>query len=275
MGIPKKGADGKEIPTYTYGAMSNPDVLTDYYTRRHTSQYRSHFFMLAQDFIMKSQMEPANAKLYKEKARKLLLRSLEVMPAELVIDYGEPQDGQEEYLYGDKKVRAFSDGLLDNYVRALYMAGDKAAAEKLGETLANQLESIMNYHANTDIRIAAKRDNMQDFYAAMDAYYKMNEIALDANFGQPKGALATRTYKFISVMLQQTIPKMIGDLNEQSKFDNDKKSKGSIGIYESLMLEMQVYTDAMAIHYDYKEDKQPAQKPTTPMSLPLGAGIGQ
>jgi hypothetical protein len=276
MGLQKKGADGKDIPTYTYGAMSNPDVLTDYYTRRHTSQYRMHFFMLAEDFLKKSEMEPTNAKLYKEKARKLLLRSLEVMPAEIVIDYGEPsQDGQEEYTYGGQKLRAYSDGILHNYVRALYMAGDKLAAEKLGKTLADQLESIMNYHANTDIRIAAKGDNIPDFYAAMDAYYKMNEIALDATYGQPKGALATRTSKFISGLLQKTIPQMIGDLKEQSKFDDNKKSNGAMGRYESMMFEIQIYTDAMAVYYGYKEDKQPAQKPTTPMSLPLGAGIGQ
>ena len=54
MGLPKKNANGKVIPTYTYGAMSNPDVLTDYYTRRHTSQYRLHFYMLAEDYVKKA-----------------------------------------------------------------------------------------------------------------------------------------------------------------------------------------------------------------------------
>ena len=32
---------------YVYGDMENPNVLTDYYTRRHTSQYRLHFASLA------------------------------------------------------------------------------------------------------------------------------------------------------------------------------------------------------------------------------------
>lgn len=279
MGIPKKDANGKAIPTYTYGAMSNPDVLTDYYTRRHTSQYRLHFYMLAEDFIKKADMDPSNAKSYKDKARKLLLRSLEVMPAEVVIDYGEPsQDGQEQYTLGGQKITAYSDGILHNYVRLLYIAGDKTAAEKLGKTIANQLESIMNYYDKTDVRIIARNDNTSDLYAAMDAYFKMNEIALDTTYGNDKGALATRTSKYISVMLQKTLPKIMKDIETTAKSKAEKVERGSnkAGVFANKLFEMQDITDGMAVFYGYKEDKAAVQPENLPMTgMPLGSGLGQ
>ena len=279
MGLPKKDGNGKIIPTYTYGAMSNPDVLTDYYTRRHTSQYRLHFYMLAEDFVKKAELDPSNAKLYREKARKLLLRSLEVMPAEVVIDYGEPsQDSQEEYSLGGQKIRAYSDGILHNYVRLLYVAGDKAAAEKLGKTIADQLESIMNYYEKTDVRIIARNDNTSDLYAAMDAYFKMNEIALDSKYGDEKGKLATRTSKYISTMLQKTIPGIIKELQATAKSSSEKTERGSnkAGVFATKMFEMQDMFDAMAVYYGYKEDKTAPQSQSVPMTnMPLGTGLGQ
>jgi len=278
MGLPKKNANGKVIPTYTYGAMSNPDVLTDYYTRRHTSQYRLHFYMLAEDYVKKAELDPSNAKIYKEKARKLLLRSLEVMPAEVVIDYGEPsQDGQEEYSLGGQKIRAYSDGILHNYVRLLYVAGDKVAAEKLGKTIATQLESIMNFYEKSDMRIIARNDNTSDLYAALDAYYKMNEIALDPKYGDSKGALATRTSKHISTMLQKTVPKMLKDLKEIAKLNSEKVEKGSnkAGVFANKLFEMEDQIDAMAVYYGYKEDKLVPQTEIQQMSMPLGTGLGQ
>jgi hypothetical protein len=278
MGLQKKDANGKLIPTYTYGAMSNPDVLTDYYTRRHTSQYRLHFYMLAEDFVKKAELDPSNANTYKEKARKLLLRSLEVMPAEVVIDYGEPsQDSQEEYTLGGQKFRAYSDGILHNYVRLLYVAGDKNAAEKLGKTIATQLESIMNFYEKSDVRIISRNDNTSDLYAAMDAYFKMNEIALDAKYGNAKGALATRTSKYISTMLQKTLPGIITEIKDTAKSNGEKTERGSnkAGVFANKMFEMQDMTDAMAVYYGYKEDKAAPQTESVPMSMPLGTGLGQ
>jgi hypothetical protein len=278
MGIQKKDSNGKLIPTYTYGAMSNPDVLTDYYTRRHTSQYRLHFYMLAEDYVKKAELDPSNAASYKEKARKLLLRSLEVMPAEVVIDYGEPsQDSQEEYSLGGQKFRAYSDGILHNYVRLLYVADDKAAAEKLGKTLATQLESIMKYYEKSDVRIISRNDNTSDLYASLDAYFKMNEIALDTKYGNPKGDLAKRTSQYISTMLQKTLPRIINEIKATAKSNGEKTERDSnkAGIFANKMFEMQDMTDAMAVYYGYKEDKAAPQPEMAPMSMPLGTGLGQ
>jgi hypothetical protein len=234
--------------------------------------------MLAEDFVKKAELDPSNANTYKEKARKLLLRSLEVMPAEVVIDYGEPsQDSQEEYTLGGQKFRAYSDGILHNYVRLLYVAGDKNAAEKLGKTIATQLESIMNFYEKSDVRIISRNDNTSDLYAAMDAYFKMNEIALDAKYGNAKGALATRTSKYISTMLQKTLPGIITEIKDTAKSNGEKTERGSnkAGVFANKMFEMQDMTDAMAVYYGYKEDKAAPQTESVPMSMPLGTGLGQ
>jgi len=66
--------------TYEYGKMNDPKVLTDYYARRHTQQYRSNFLLLAEQFIAKKDFKKANF---------LLDKSLELMPLENVLDFGE------------------------------------------------------------------------------------------------------------------------------------------------------------------------------------------
>lgn len=38
---------------YSYGDLKNPDVLTDYYARRHTTQYRQCFLQLAEEFYFR------------------------------------------------------------------------------------------------------------------------------------------------------------------------------------------------------------------------------
>jgi hypothetical protein len=71
--------------------MDNPDVLTDYYTRRHTKQYRAHFFSLAEEFMMKVfegnkgvPLTPSEVAECKKKTIALLHKSLEVMPADFI-----------------------------------------------------------------------------------------------------------------------------------------------------------------------------------------------
>ena len=39
---------------YQYGEMANPNVLTDYYARRHTTQFRANFLLLAEQLLLKN-----------------------------------------------------------------------------------------------------------------------------------------------------------------------------------------------------------------------------
>jgi len=68
------------MEVYQYGDMANPSVLTDYYARRHTSQFRVNFLLLAEQLQLKG-----NTK----KAIEVLDKSLKVMPFETVLDVGE------------------------------------------------------------------------------------------------------------------------------------------------------------------------------------------
>ena len=164
---------------YTFGQMDNPDVFVDYYARRHTDQYRLHFLSLAEDFVMKAMrsqelnkqremyaeagsvvaglpdaVSEKDIKMYMEKAKKLMHRSLEIMPANLVLDYGEPSPNpRDNYSINGKTLNAYSDGNLHEYVRVLYAAGDKKGAEELGAIVASQLESILTHYEKGNVAI--------------------------------------------------------------------------------------------------------------------------
>ena len=73
------------MKNYSFGNMADPSVITDYYARRHTSTYRKLFLSLANT-------------LYNNKdtirASKVLDRSLSLMPADVVLGFGDDLYGQ-------------------------------------------------------------------------------------------------------------------------------------------------------------------------------------
>ena len=123
------------MKNYSFGQMNKAHVLTDYYARRHTSQFRTQFYSLAEYYIQLAENEekfnntaapsgmtydiacekrgeiglakeirsnPLSSKKrissYRKKAADLLKKSLSIMPTEHVIDGGEPsRNPQEKY----------------------------------------------------------------------------------------------------------------------------------------------------------------------------------
>lgn len=263
------------MKNYSYGEMNNPDVLTDYYARRHTSQYRMHFLALAEYYLNRTLFgaSPDEEKEFKKRAIALINRSLEVMPAEFVIDYGEPTGGQKKYTVAGTQLPSYSDGILHDYVRILYMAGDVKGAEALGATLAEQLESIIDYYDKTDVRIAASLDNRKHFIAALDAYFSLNESAsaLDSN---PDGELAKRTLAKLDYIYKDMFPRMIDELKDIAKNNGEKTRRSSKpGYYANMMFNLEDYAQGMAIHYRMMEDKPAAGEQTQPTGgmLPVAA----
>ena len=283
---------------YNYGAMSNPDVLTDYYTRRHTSQYRLHFASLADDFLSKADQENqmrqnklANIKLlrqngqsaqanqleatlkgvdgkianYKKKAGNLLKHSLEVMPANVVIDYGEPTvDGRVKYTNGGQSLNAQSDGILHDYVRMLYKTGDKKTAEELGKTVADQLESIMLYFEMSDAYFAGNPENTDDLYAALDAYFNLNVAAIDPETGNPTGALAKRTQAKIDYLYKKVFPSIFDKLEKKANDNGESTRRGAkAGRYAGMLFTLQDYIEAIGVHYGYLEGTAAPQQPNS------------
>lgn len=279
---------------YHYGDMKNPDVLTDYYTRRHTTQYRSHFLRLASSFLREieyaervaatnANMEVSDVlseekqKEYKQKAIKLLKKSLEVMPAEIVIDHSEPSQNGDQYLVNGAMRRGFTDGVLHDYVDIFYVAGDKESARKLAKTLATQYESVFEYFDKSDARISGHKNNVKDLYAALESYFVIYGAVSSEDSGSE---LDNRMFKALSNVYSKTIPNMISTLEEAAENNGESVRRGSseVGPYAQRAFDIIDFTDGIAFRVGFKEmPKEPApapagQRPATGQPAP---GQGQ
>ncbi len=268
---------------YKFGDLKNPNVLTDYYARRQTVQYRGHFSTLAQELLRKveeakdikskgtqyltlleqsGQKEEADRlrivyknanKIIKEnnaKVIKLIKRSLEVMPIETVLDYGEPRQGGKEYTVGSNKIPAFGDGTLQEYVTILYNAGDKLLANELGLKIAKDLESIIAFYENSDIEIAANPENTPDLFAALDNYFVIMMAAMDPVNGDPKGPLAYSMSTKVNELYHKVFPKWYAILKTAAQ-DNGESLNGvsNTGKYAQMYFNLQTNLEAIGVNY--------------------------
>lgn len=282
------------MEVYKFGEMQNPDVLTDYYTRRHTKQYRAHFLALAEDYLTKAldsengsdyRGAPVANKLskkeiaeYKKKAIKLINRSLEAMPAEIVIDYGEPSDNRapsDDYTIPGGTLKSYKDGDLHNYVTLLYSAGDMKGAEKLGDIVADQLESIMTYFEKSDVKFIRDPANRKDFYAAINAYFILHLSAKESGNGD--GKLAKRTGKMIEHLYDKIFPSMINELKDRANYNGEASTGSKAGANAQAYHALQDYSDGIAYHFGLKEMPAPPLQPAQPTGAqPTGQpGQGQ
>lgn len=287
---------------YSYGEMSNPDVLTDYYTRRHTTQYRLHFLSLAEDYISKAiqaeseierqkmmaqfnndQMSTLNASLsekqieeYKKKAAALLNKSLEVMPADVVIDWSEPSRSRSQadnYELNGVSLPAYNDGILHEYVGSLLMAGDKKSAEKLAKQVADNLETILTYFEKSDVSVVARPENTKDLYAALDAYFKLHSALADDKYGIPESEVTKQTAAKIEHVYQNMFPSMMDRLRELANENGESVRRGSrAGVYASYLFGLQDYSEAIGIHFGLikPQSTNTQSTPNMPAQLPDG-----
>lgn len=266
---------------YKYGAMDNPDVLTDYYARRHTSQYRQTFEILADQYIrqadeaaeikdrgmpiidsyrLRGQNKEADRFEYilknadkiiaesKDKAKKLILRSLEVMPADIVIDNGEPGQGNTTYNYGGQQIPSMNDGSLQNYVSILYEAGAIKEADKLAEEVARQLESIVNYYVKSNPRIAFGGDNTKPLFAALDAYFKVAQASM--TLGDEKSAISMRMKKQLDTWYNTDFKAAYAKAEQMisASGESPRRSATATGFTRNYFAARD-YLDAIATHY--------------------------
>jgi len=280
------------MKNYHFGAMNNPDVLTDYYTRRHTVQYRSHFLRLARDYMndvrysemIKQQFAGRDSiavdgvltgdeLAYRNKrAIALIKKSLEVMPAEFIIDYGEPNaSGYLDYsdqLTGEKFV-SHTDGVLHEYVDVLLMAGDKKGAAKLGNTVCDQLESIFNYFDKGNVAITSDQHNMKDFYSALEAYLLMYEAVNHPQFGDPNGVLAKRINTKLDEVYKTIIPSILTRLEALANERGESIRRGSLaGPTARKLFTIDDQTKAIGFSYNYLMPPKPVQAPGQPAAAP-------
>ena len=250
--------------TYLYGKMNKVNVLTDYYARRHTIQYRVNFLLLAEQYLNKGM---------KNKAIELLDFSLNKMPLENVLDVGEVNgfdpmsslsiNGEhQKFMFQDKEIRPMCSGTLHEYVQLYFLAGNKKKGEALGLKLMANYESIFNYFSHTDVRICTKPDNIEDLFAALDACFKIRSTIMGP-MGNKNGALALRINKAISSVYKRIIPKLMNDL-EQLASDNGESAASGAERYGSLFNNLLINSTAIGEHYNYL----PKEKKKVPVTTP-------
>jgi hypothetical protein len=281
---------------YSYGKMSDPDVLTDYYARRQTSQFRSQFAQLADYYLNRADEEERNQtqyasiaqnmraagqgqradslmgtikgaggriKDYRARAIKLVNRSLEVMPAEVVLDYGEPQPNKRPLQGADgTQYTSYQDGSLQDYVVMLYRAGDKKGAEKLGMVVAGQLESIINYFLKSDAIYAGR--NISDLESATANYLTIYNIANDKVMGSPQGQLASRTDKMVQKLYGSELPRLYKELETLATEEGEVLRRGASEGIAGMYFRLQGTMDALGVEQGVLAPPAPAQPTGTP-----------
>lgn len=201
---------------YTYGDLKNPDVLTDYYARRHTIQYRLCFLQLAEEFYFKGKkaedslaaatkvaiskpISESQKSIWKTqmtenfaKTEKLLDMAMEILPFETVLDFGEvgaidplgslSLNSKHSYYDAERKVQAYASGHLHEYVQlyTLIKKFDKASA--LATKVLGSYETIFGFFQNSDPSLAANPENAEDLHAALDACFKIQTTAQNAGY---------------------------------------------------------------------------------------------
>ncbi len=280
------------MEVYDYGKMNQKGVLSDYYTRRHTSQYRSNFARLAEFYVRDAEFEISRKDDYapritslrasgngrladslqnvikgadqkaaenKKRAIALIKKSLAVMPVDIVIDYGEPNpDGRELKDGNGVTYPSYADGTLHDYVGLLYRAGDKAGAEKLGMQIAGELESILNYFENSSALIMAR--NKPDLISALSNYMTLAMMASDETLSDPNGALAMRTSRKITHLYQDVFKAKYRELKDLSV------ESGS-----TMARDLEGHLNALAMQFGYQSRSAVQAAPSAPSG---GAGNG-
>lgn len=290
---------------YTWGEMNKKGVLTDYYTRRHTEQYRQYFEILSEEYLRQieevKQIRKAGPNYIdqmllakrmtteeasrlrnllkngdkiiaenKKKAIELVDFSLKIMPPSLVIDHGEPRQGRDTYTMGGVQFQSQSDGSLHTYVETLFAAGAKAKANKLGLETAAQLESIIQYFMKSDPRVAFSDGNTDDLFAAMDSYFKISVAAMDSETGDRNGALAKRTKANIDSWFNSVLPSQYAKLKNAAEENGETTRRSSVaGPYAKMLFKVQDQMDAMAVFYGLKKDVSMPQAPTGENGAPI------
>jgi hypothetical protein len=261
---------------YQYGEMANPNVLTDYYARRHTTQFRANFLLLAEQLFLKNK---------KAKAIEVLDRSLAEMPAEIVIDMGEVHgcdpmnmlsynSKDQAYLYMDQQVRAKCSGNLHEHVQLYYLCAAKSKGEKLGNVLLNQFESVLKFYEKTPAGLCAKLDNTGELFAIADALFKMHSTLKDSTVLAENSTFDKRIMKNINFIYKKILPRLSEELIALGN-DNDEPVSSGVGRYSEQYGSLNQNLQAIGQHYGYlpKTEVPVAPVPNdTPSTLPMLQG---
>lgn len=272
-----------------FGLMSDPTVLTDYYARRHVYMFRSQFASLARYYLHRIQqaqqiknfpeanfqmllLQPGADKedyMYlrenadkviaesKKRVSEILNRSQEVMPVEVVLDGGEP-NMTSTFKYEGATYPRYSEGITVDFVQMYFDADDNERAEKLGKELAKQNKQAIDFFLNAPSHITLSSLNQPFFFSSLDAYLQIFAAANEMN-GNPNGALAKETEKYVAELFDKKLPELYrrieGEILDSSENARNRKSAD--------LLYLKDYIEALSADYGFlspkAQDSVPAQ----------------
>ena len=135
--------------------------------------------------------------------------------------------------------------------------------------LMDNFDRIFNYYLNTNVKIGAKPDNVEDLFAALDACFKMKSV-LPVKDNNKKGSLAIRINKTLSLVYKSILPKMMNEL-EQLASDNGESIEYGDGRYSGYYTNLLMNSSAIGQHYKYIPTPKQEVPVRTPETLDLNS----
>lgn len=235
------------LETYIFGDMANPNVLTDYYARRHTIQYRANFLLLAEQLYALGR---------KNEAVKVLDRSMQIMPEETVMDYGDinPVDpfnslnynkAHNQFMFQGQDIRPLNAGILHEFVQLYYLLGQTKKAEALGQKILENYQTVVAYFEHSDVEMAGNEENAEDLIAVADALLKMRTTVKETNKAGNSSAFTRSLEKTIQVLYKKVLPRIYSGLDALAS----ENGEAGDGIYTNRLANLQLYMGALAEHH--------------------------
>ena len=235
------------LETYIFGDMANPNVLTDYYARRHTIQYRANFLLLAEQLYALGR---------KNEAIKVLDRSMQIMPEETVMDYGDinPVDpfnslnynkAHNQFMFQGQDIRPLNAGILHEFVQLYYLLGQTKKAEALGQKILENYQTVVAYFEHSDVEIAGNEENAEDLIAVTDALLKMRTTVKETNKAGNSSAFTRSLEKTIQVLYKKVLPRIYSGLDALAS----ENGEAGDGLYSNRLANLQLYMGALAEHH--------------------------
>lgn len=235
------------LETYIFGDMANPNVLTDYYARRHTIQYRANFLLLAEQLYALGR---------KNEAIKMLDRSMQIMPEETVMDYGDinPVDpfnslnynkAHNQFMFQGQDIRPLNAGILHEFVQLYYLLGQTKKAEALGQKLLENYQTVVAYFEHSDVEMSGNEENAEDLIAVADALLKMRTTVKETNKAGNSSAFGRSLEKTIQVLYKKVLPRIYSGLDALAS----ENGEAGDGLYTNRLANLQLYMGALAEHH--------------------------
>ncbi len=258
-----------------FGKMNDPNVLTDYYARRHVIMFRSQFAALTRYYLHRIQqaqqiksfpeanfdmllLQPGvNKEDYvylrknadnviaesKKRIVEILNRAEEVMPVAFVLDGGEP-NVVSSFKYQGGDYPRYSDGVVVDFVQMYYDADANDQAEKLGKELAKQYKQGIEYFLTAPTHIVLSSGNQSHLFTALDSYLQLFAASNETK-GNPNGAFAKETSQYITDLLDKKFPALFKKI-EMEIVDGSEANRGRRAMELRSLME---YVEAVSADY--------------------------